>query len=491
VQGVTSLEPLQKAICRSVAKHERTAVKACHGVGKTFIAAKIALWFGSTFVNSKIITTAPTGRLVKELLWAEIRDGYAHSKIPLGGTMLTQKWELDKNWYALGFSPRKEAGQGDSGSMFQGFHAPYILIIFDEATGIPKQLWQQCQGMLTGGFVRFLAIGNPTTKACEFANCFTSRLWQKFTISCFDSPNLAAAGFTCKEDLERELARLMLMSTDDAETAMSEYPVVSQALVTAKWVMQRAFTSEWGIDHPLFISRVLAQFPDDSEDAIASLGQVIAAQQREVTHTGVPLRRSWGVDPARFGADNTAISVFEDEREVAHWTLSKKDTGAVAGFIVDKSREMKRLAEEVLLVDSTGIGAGVIDRCKENHEEGRLHPVPVELHFGQGAAFDWERDSIRSKMPERYANMKARIFDTLRKDIRDTIQIQDLNSYQEELPTMRYMHDSRGRFKTESKDDFKERTGRHSPDDSEALAIANFGRHIEIPGQVSPAVTFL
>ena len=44
----------------------------------------------------------------------------------------------------MGFSPQKVAGGDDSkeqkGSTFQGFHADYILIVFDEAVGVRHKL---------------------------------------------------------------------------------------------------------------------------------------------------------------------------------------------------------------------------------------------------------------------------------------------------------------------------------------------------------------
>ena len=134
VQGCESLLAKQSEICGLLSKHERVAVKACHGVGKTFVAARIVLAFGSSFPGSKIITTAPTGRLVKELLWSEIRSGFEQSRYKLGGEMLSTKWDLGPDWYALGFSPQKGTESVQTPTNFQCFHAPQVLIIFDEAT---------------------------------------------------------------------------------------------------------------------------------------------------------------------------------------------------------------------------------------------------------------------------------------------------------------------------------------------------------------------
>ena len=59
----------QIEILRSVAKYPRTAVKACHASGKTFIAAAVVLWWLVTHPNGIVVTTAPTWLQVEKLIW--------------------------------------------------------------------------------------------------------------------------------------------------------------------------------------------------------------------------------------------------------------------------------------------------------------------------------------------------------------------------------------------------------------------------------------
>ena len=75
----------QKEICYAVRDHERVAVPASFGVGKTYLAARLALWFLFGFREAKVVSTAPTLRQVKDLLWAEIRHAYQKSHVKLGG----------------------------------------------------------------------------------------------------------------------------------------------------------------------------------------------------------------------------------------------------------------------------------------------------------------------------------------------------------------------------------------------------------------------
>jgi len=58
----------QIEILESIAKHPRTAVKACHASGKTYIAALAVLWWIATHPNGIVVTTAPTWMQVEHLI---------------------------------------------------------------------------------------------------------------------------------------------------------------------------------------------------------------------------------------------------------------------------------------------------------------------------------------------------------------------------------------------------------------------------------------
>ena len=75
----------QREILKSVHDNEKTAVRASHGVSKTYTAAEAAAWFLNCIPSSKVISTAPTFSQMRMLLWAEINKIYATSRIPLEG----------------------------------------------------------------------------------------------------------------------------------------------------------------------------------------------------------------------------------------------------------------------------------------------------------------------------------------------------------------------------------------------------------------------
>jgi hypothetical protein len=56
------LWPREVEILWSIKTHRRTAVKACHGVGKTFTLAVAALWWLARYHEGIVLTTSPTQR---------------------------------------------------------------------------------------------------------------------------------------------------------------------------------------------------------------------------------------------------------------------------------------------------------------------------------------------------------------------------------------------------------------------------------------------
>lgn len=106
VEEVLGDEPWsgQVAVLESVRDNRVTCVPSCHSAGKDWIAARVALWFVHAYCPSKVVTTAPTDRQVKKILWSEISSAVRDANLALGGRMMVQEYNLDKDWFMLGFA---------------------------------------------------------------------------------------------------------------------------------------------------------------------------------------------------------------------------------------------------------------------------------------------------------------------------------------------------------------------------------------------------
>lgn len=479
VLGITTLEEYQRGVIQIVADNERTAIAACHDVGKSYLMARIVLWFCTCFPYSKVITTAPTYNQIKNILWSEIRSAHAKALFPLGGKMNLTDWQLSRegDWFAIGFSPRNELtggeGQGTQSS-FQGFHAPHVLVVFDEATGIRHATWMMAEGLLTSANVKFVAIGNPTSRNSEFYNCFRSPAWAKIYLNCFNSPNLIANGIFDMPSLEAEISRIKSMSDEEAKAAFAAYKAPKPYLLSAKWVV--ASVIKWGLTHPLTVSKIFGKFPEDSEDTLVPLGFVEAAQIRKYNPIASD-RKIIGIDVARFGSDSSVMTALHGKRSLRKLVYSKRDTTFLIGAAIQMSRDLwPEGGTDIFVIDETGLGGGLVDGLREAAREKRIGQKTEIRGVQYGAACE------DPDQKEKYSNLKARMFGLLGDDVKDPngLTLLDEAIYLEELPSILYAFNSKGQMVIESKEDYKKRTGRGSPDTADSLALANYGRYDEM-----------
>ncbi len=175
-------------IAKSVVKNRRVAVKAANGVGKTYLAADLVIWFLMTHPKSIVLTTAPTWRQVRNLLWEEISQKVKAAKLKMPGILTTTRLQAGPGWYALGLSSNDSV-------KFQGFHAGNMLIVLDEASGISDAVWEAIEGIAVGTNNKVLAIGNPLVTSGKFYRLFRDdSKWVKHTICAFDHPNVRRLG---------------------------------------------------------------------------------------------------------------------------------------------------------------------------------------------------------------------------------------------------------------------------------------------------------
>ena len=428
----------QQEILEAVRDHNRVAVRSCNGSGKTFLAAHAALWWVATRAEGVVITTAPTLRQVEALLWREIRGAYPRSESLIGGKIGKTSLELGPRNFALGIST-------DRAERFQGFHAEEILFIVDEASGVAEEIYDAIRGSMTSRHAKLLLIGNPTKLHGTFYNAFHSQYkhWHTIHISAFDC--IAASG-------KSELA--------------------ASRLVTESWADDMA--AMLGEDSAEYQIRVLGQFPDAADDALISVtaierairrwddrrAQFEAHQQSRDSKAISPDHPTIvvGLDVARFGNDRSVACVRYGSRVIELEAWRGANVMDTAGRALEFARRHKA---GTIVVDESGVGGGVLDRLKE--VDGGV--LSVGINVGRAAT-----------NPERYANLRAELFDGLRSRFtQDDIEIPNDKELVGELTALRYFFTSRGQLQLEDKRKFS--GSRNSPDKADALMLA-FSDHI-------------
>ena len=424
-------------ILHSVAQHPRTAVKACHASGKTFVAALAALWWLARWMEAIVVTTAPTWTQVEKLLWGEIHKALGKSLYPFPKATMTEL-RIGPERYAMGLST--SVTNQDEGVRFQGFHAAHILMILDEAPGVDPKIWDAIEGARAGGDVRILALGNPTVASGKFHDVFHEQRdgWKTFTISAFNTPNLR--GITVNE--------LLHLPDEDLDRNVRNY------LTTRRWVREKF--SEWGPGHPLWESRVLGEFPHQAADALLSLTWLEQAKYRTIQGKG-KLRA--GLDVAGPGEDETVLCIRRGPQIVRLESWPDSDPrGEVVATLMPYRDEL-----ETVNVDSIGIGWGMYCHLLD-------HEFPASaVNVGESPSD-----------PEKYVNLKAELYWGLRMRAQsgDLCGVLDDRTIAQ-LSGIRYKHNARGQVVIESKDEARKR-GVKSPDRAEAIMLA-FAEIVESP----------
>lgn len=408
VLGIKVVTADQTRVVNSVVENRRTAAPSGHGVGKTMIAAALLLWFLFTRYGAKVITTAPTWFQVETLLWREVARLYAGALAPLGGKLTATQIDIGAEWFAVGLST-------DEPTRFQGIHAPAVLVIFDESTGVEPPIWDSAEGIAVSPDDRFLALGNPTDPSSRFKTVCDSGDWNVVEISSENHPNV----------LERR--------------------IVIPGAATYEWVQER-LTKYGGRDSDEYRFRVLGKWPKAGSNVLISTSLVEEGQARWVEPSGRP--DAAGCDVARYGDDETVIVPIHEGGHPAQAIVRQgQNTMETAGHL-------KNINARRTHVDDTGVGGGVTDRLQELE-----FPVYPE-NFGETA-----RDE------ERYVNRRTELWCGARDALRSgLVSVPPGPVLAADLSSVRYSFDSKGRYKLESKADVKKRLKR-SPDHGDAYVL--------------------
>lgn len=437
----SSLWSKQREIVESVWANRYTAVHSAHDVGKSFTAGQIAAAWLATYApgTARVVSTAPTFGQVRAILWLEIAR--AHRKGHLPGRINQTEWWLDEELVAFG---RKPADTNPDA--FQGIHAEHVLVIIDEACGVPKTIYDAADSLVTNEGSAVLAIGNPDDPSGQFrAICKPGSGWNVIHVDGLESPN-----FT-REKVPAELRPLLLSPT---------------------WVEERL--KRWGETSPLYESKVRGRFPAVSEHAVIPLAWAERARERWLKfEEDLEAGAKWaeeeaaagyalGVDVARGGGDATVIAARHGSRVWIAHSDHTADTMETTGNVV-------RIAGDLnpgrIGVDVVGIGAGVFDRLVELG-------LPAEpLNAGWGTTDFDERDQPR------FVNIRSQWWWQVR-ELFDPAAIErtgealmidpDDDDLVDQLTQLQWSVTSRGRIAVESKDDMAKR-GLSSPDRADAL----------------------
>lgn len=406
-------DPWQVELLKAVRDgNRRLAVKSGHGVGKTRAVASLAWWWAFCYFPQKVVMTAPAASQLEGALWPELRA------LGTGSELLSTLFEMKSERVVHRGAPdesyiERRTSRAEQPEAMAGVHSAHVLLIGDEASGIPESVYESAGGSMAGEHRVMVLTGNPVRSTGYFYECFhrMAPLWWTKTVSCVDSPR-----------------------------------------VPDSYVKQKAL--EYGEDSNAYRIRVLGEFPRGDDDTVIPMALLMEATQRDIqVAPNVPI--IWGLDVARFGSDRSALAKRQGGvllEPVEAW--SGLDLMQLTGRVMQQYQEAVNRPEEII-VDVIGMGGGVVDRLRELG-------LPVRgLNVQEVASLE-----------PAYHRLKDELWFKARQWLEErACTMPNQEELLMELATPRFSITSSGKHKVESKAEIKKRTGRNSPDLADAFVL--------------------
>jgi len=414
VEGILDAKPeeWQRKALYAVRDNDRVAIRSGHGIGKTAFLSWLILWWVLTRSPSRVACTANTASQLSDILWAEVAKW--HRRMPDGLKELIEvtsaKVELTgQDSFAVARTARRETPEA-----LQGFHSPNMLFLVDEASGVDDIIFEVGEGAMSTEGAKTVMTGNPTRTSGYFYEAFNKMKDNFFTMK-VASQDSTQVGPKFIEDMK----------------------------------------AKYGEDSNIFRVRVLGEWPEADDDVVIPLHLLQSAAERDQ----VPAETTpvvWGLDVARFGTDKSALCKRKGNvitEPIKSWR--NKDLMEICGIILNEYETTTWSDRPVeILVDSIGLGAGVVDRLTELD-------LPVRgINVAESAS-----------MGERYGRLRDELWFLGKEwfEMRDC-KIPNQEELIDDLSKPRFSFLSNGKLKVEGKDEMKRR-GLNSPDLADAFCL--------------------
>jgi hypothetical protein len=411
---------------------------------------RIAAWWidshppGTAFV----VTTAPSSKQVKAVLWKEIRRAWVAAN--LSGRLNQTEWYLNNEMVAMG---RKPADYDPAA--FQGLHAKYCLVLIDEGCGVPENIYIAANSLAANDFSRIVVIGNPDDPDSHFAKiCSPESGWNVIPVSAFDTPNFTG------EEVPQD---------------------VKDVLVGPIYVEE--MRRDVGEDSPVFISKVLGRFPENKSDGIVPLSWIRQCQDEDEYEN----RKPYECGPVEIGMD-VGAGGDETSLRVRHGKfvgefLEAKTPSAIEAFDLAVPFIMKHRASAIK-IDSIGVGWGLIGLLEQAvaRSQAGINGRRGYTDERTGLFIDISYLTIkpvnvglRATFPEKFPRLRDQMWWEIGRLLSqdkgwNLFGLDEVTVGQLTAPT--WSLDTSNRHKVESKQETMKRTNRPSPNRADALLLA-------------------
>jgi hypothetical protein len=472
-----------KKIMRSVLENPSTLAKSANGPGKSWSAARIAVWFYKVFPDSKVyLTAAPPEDNIKKILWGEIM-GIVNRNPSLFKNDAIRSRDIMR--HAESFITRVTIPQSGTSetriSKFSGKHAPFLLFIVDEGDGVPDEVYQGIEGCMSGGMARMLVMFNPKMQSGTLYHMERNGQAHIVQLTAFNHPNVYTGEDLIPGAVNRQITVRRInewtreLHPDEVEDiscfTVPDFLVGTTAKSLKGVEYQPLPAGVRKILNPQFSFMVLGEYPAHSEtqlinkawiDAAVSRWELYVAKNGEIPPGGI--RPILGLDVAEMGSDyNIACLRYGGFVTRFNHMWNGLDTDMTARLTLDIYR---RTNSYIAMIDATGIGSSVAPFMSR---EGREDTEPVRS-FGVKVASK-PSPMIQTQLGE-FFMLRDQLYWALMLWLRDgnTAMLPPDQLLIDELMTVQYQVTNRGKIRITDKELLRKNLKR-SPDRADALAL--------------------
>ena len=409
------------------------SIAACHGPGKTAVAAWCIVYSLLFRYPLRAVATAPSRGQIEGALMSEINKWI--NKLPEFAQELLEVKAMSvhlKSAPKLAYFEARTA-RPENPEALQGIHEDegHVFLLVDEASGVHEKIFESAGGSMSGHNCQTMILSNPTRTSGFFFN-------------------------THHKEKDRWLT--IRISHADSGRVSDEF-VEDMAL-------------RYGRDSNTFRVRALGLFPRSDLDALIPFEAVQAARERDIF---VPkhLGEVWGLDVARFGDDSSVLlrrNNIAVMPTISVW--NGLDLMQLSGRVLEKYRQAQDAdaAPSEILIDVIGMGGAVVDRLNE------LGLPVYGVNVSEVAAMSEQYRNLRTELAflgKDWIVSREHVLpncDGTCLDVQDCIH----ERLASELTVLKYDLTSSGKYLLESKRDMKKR-GYKSPDVADAFFLTFAG----------------
>ena len=173
----------------------RISVRSGHGVGKSTAASWAMLWFLFLRFPVKVVVTAPTSSQLYDALFAEVKRWVKQLPPMLAEQLDVKADRIEVIGAAEEAFISARTSRAEQPEALQGVHSDHVMLVADEASGVPEKVFEAASGSMSGHSAVTLLLGNPVRSSGFFYDTH-NRLaddWVTMRVSCADSPRVSEA----------------------------------------------------------------------------------------------------------------------------------------------------------------------------------------------------------------------------------------------------------------------------------------------------------